>query len=86
MVVAVVDVEALGGSRVVCVMVVAVADVGAVSSSDVAVGCSDVEDDMAGSTSIGGCSRNGTLNTGFSGFFKDTMQFWILASRCNGLI
>uniref|UniRef100_A0A915JCG7 Uncharacterized protein n=1 Tax=Romanomermis culicivorax TaxID=13658 RepID=A0A915JCG7_ROMCU len=67
-------------------MVGAVADVGAVGSSDVAVGGSDIEDDVAGSTSIGGCSGSGTLNTIFGGFFKASMHFWISASQCNGLM
>uniref|UniRef100_A0A915KZG9 Secreted protein n=1 Tax=Romanomermis culicivorax TaxID=13658 RepID=A0A915KZG9_ROMCU len=79
------NVGAVGGRDVVCVMVVALADVGAVGGSDVAIGCSDLGDDLAGSMSIGGSGGSRTLNTGFSGFFKASMCFWISALRCNGL-
>uniref|UniRef100_A0A915HTU8 Uncharacterized protein n=1 Tax=Romanomermis culicivorax TaxID=13658 RepID=A0A915HTU8_ROMCU len=66
-------------------MVVAMADVGAMGGSDVVVGGSDIEDDVAGSTSIRGGRRSGTFNTVFRGFFGASMRFWILASRRNGL-
>uniref|UniRef100_A0A915KUW6 Uncharacterized protein n=1 Tax=Romanomermis culicivorax TaxID=13658 RepID=A0A915KUW6_ROMCU len=65
-----------GGSNLVCVTVVVVVDVGAVGGSEVAIGGSDVEADVAGSTSIravGGGS--GALNTSFGGFFKASKHF-----------
>uniref|UniRef100_A0A915KYI6 Uncharacterized protein n=1 Tax=Romanomermis culicivorax TaxID=13658 RepID=A0A915KYI6_ROMCU len=52
------DIGALGGSDVVCDMVVGLADVGALGSSDVALGGNDVIDDVAGSTSIGGAGTS----------------------------
>uniref|UniRef100_A0A915LBP1 Uncharacterized protein n=1 Tax=Romanomermis culicivorax TaxID=13658 RepID=A0A915LBP1_ROMCU len=61
-------------------------DVGAVGGCNVAVGGSEVEDDVAGSTSIGGSRGNGALNTSFGGFFKASIRLWISASRCKGLI
>uniref|UniRef100_A0A915HGU9 Uncharacterized protein n=1 Tax=Romanomermis culicivorax TaxID=13658 RepID=A0A915HGU9_ROMCU len=67
-------------------MVVALVDVGAMGGSDVALGGSDGEDDVAGSTSIGGSGGSGTLNTNFGRFFKASIHFWISALRCNGLI
>uniref|UniRef100_A0A915L6X0 Uncharacterized protein n=1 Tax=Romanomermis culicivorax TaxID=13658 RepID=A0A915L6X0_ROMCU len=67
-------------------MVVAMADIRAVGSRDVAVSCSDVEDGVAGSTSIGGRGGSGTLNTNFRGFFKASKRFWISALCCNRLI
>uniref|UniRef100_A0A915JVF0 Uncharacterized protein n=1 Tax=Romanomermis culicivorax TaxID=13658 RepID=A0A915JVF0_ROMCU len=62
------------------------ANVGAVGSSDVALGDSDVEDEVAGSKSIREGGESGTLNTDFGGFFKASMHFWISGSRCNGLM
>uniref|UniRef100_A0A915HKS0 Uncharacterized protein n=1 Tax=Romanomermis culicivorax TaxID=13658 RepID=A0A915HKS0_ROMCU len=64
------EIGAVGGSKVVCVNVVGVADVRPVGGSNMAVGGSNAEDDVAGSTSIGGVGGRGTLNTVFGGFFK----------------
>uniref|UniRef100_A0A915IYX6 Uncharacterized protein n=1 Tax=Romanomermis culicivorax TaxID=13658 RepID=A0A915IYX6_ROMCU len=63
-----------------------VADVGAMGGCDVAVGGSKVEDDVAGSTSIGGGGSNRASNTSFDGFFKASICLWILASQCKGLM
>uniref|UniRef100_A0A915LB07 Uncharacterized protein n=1 Tax=Romanomermis culicivorax TaxID=13658 RepID=A0A915LB07_ROMCU len=60
------------------------ADVGDVGGSNEAVGGSDIEDDMAGSTSIGGGVGSRTLNTVFSGFFKASMGFWISSRDAMG--
>uniref|UniRef100_A0A915JU66 Uncharacterized protein n=1 Tax=Romanomermis culicivorax TaxID=13658 RepID=A0A915JU66_ROMCU len=62
------------------------ADVGTMCGSDMAVGGSKVEDDVAGSTSIGGGSGSGALNTTFGRFFKASMHIWISASQCKGLM
>uniref|UniRef100_A0A915JLK3 Uncharacterized protein n=1 Tax=Romanomermis culicivorax TaxID=13658 RepID=A0A915JLK3_ROMCU len=67
-------------------MVVDVADVEAEGGSNMIVGRSKVEDDVAGSTSIRGRSRSRTLNMVLGGFFKASMPFWISALRCNGLM
>uniref|UniRef100_A0A915JBT8 Uncharacterized protein n=1 Tax=Romanomermis culicivorax TaxID=13658 RepID=A0A915JBT8_ROMCU len=64
------EIGAIGGSKVVCVNVVGMADVRPVGGSNMAVGGSNAEDDVAGSTSIGGVGGRGTLNTVFGGFFK----------------
>uniref|UniRef100_A0A915KHC1 Uncharacterized protein n=1 Tax=Romanomermis culicivorax TaxID=13658 RepID=A0A915KHC1_ROMCU len=80
------DIGAVCGSDMVCVTVVAMVDVGAEGGSDMAVGSSVIEDDVAGSMFIRGGSGSGTLNTDFSRFFKASMGFWILVSRCNGLM
>uniref|UniRef100_A0A915J823 Uncharacterized protein n=1 Tax=Romanomermis culicivorax TaxID=13658 RepID=A0A915J823_ROMCU len=61
-------------------------DVGAVGGNNVALGSSEVEDDVAGSMPIGGGGGSGTLNTVFGRFFKASMHFWISASQCNGLM
>uniref|UniRef100_A0A915JQH6 Uncharacterized protein n=1 Tax=Romanomermis culicivorax TaxID=13658 RepID=A0A915JQH6_ROMCU len=67
-------------------MVVAVVDVRTVGSSDVAVGGSEVEDDVAGSMSIRGGGGSEALNTAFRGFFNASMCLWITASRCKELM
>uniref|UniRef100_A0A915IKY2 Uncharacterized protein n=1 Tax=Romanomermis culicivorax TaxID=13658 RepID=A0A915IKY2_ROMCU len=55
--------------------VVAVVDIGAMGGSNAAIGDSAIEDDVAGSTSIGGGGGSRTLNTGFSRFFKASKRF-----------
>uniref|UniRef100_A0A915K3P4 Uncharacterized protein n=1 Tax=Romanomermis culicivorax TaxID=13658 RepID=A0A915K3P4_ROMCU len=50
--------------------VVAGVDGGAIGGSDVVGRGSDAVDEVACSTSIRGAGGNGTLNTGFGGFFK----------------
>uniref|UniRef100_A0A915J6X3 Uncharacterized protein n=1 Tax=Romanomermis culicivorax TaxID=13658 RepID=A0A915J6X3_ROMCU len=67
-------------------MVVAVADISTICGSDMAVGGSEVEDDVPGSTSIGGGGGSGALNTTFGRFFKASMHLWILALQCKGLM
>uniref|UniRef100_A0A915HVY1 Uncharacterized protein n=1 Tax=Romanomermis culicivorax TaxID=13658 RepID=A0A915HVY1_ROMCU len=57
------------------VTVVFVADIGAMGGCDVAVGGIEVADDMAGSTSIGGGSGSGALNTSFSRFLRTSIRF-----------
>uniref|UniRef100_A0A915KRR0 Uncharacterized protein n=1 Tax=Romanomermis culicivorax TaxID=13658 RepID=A0A915KRR0_ROMCU len=69
------DGRALGGSDVVCVMVVGMADVRAVGGRDLAVVGSDAKDDVAGPTSIRGAGGSRTLNTDFGGFFKASTHF-----------
>uniref|UniRef100_A0A915J4K3 Uncharacterized protein n=1 Tax=Romanomermis culicivorax TaxID=13658 RepID=A0A915J4K3_ROMCU len=64
----------------------AVANVGAVGGSDMALGGSEFEDDVASSMSIGGGGGSGTLNTVCGGFFKASMRFFISASRRKGLM
>uniref|UniRef100_A0A915INA5 Uncharacterized protein n=1 Tax=Romanomermis culicivorax TaxID=13658 RepID=A0A915INA5_ROMCU len=64
------DVEAVGRNDVVVTTVVVRADIGAVGGNDAVVVGSDGEDEVACSTSIGGAGGNGTLNSGFRGFFK----------------
>uniref|UniRef100_A0A915K9R4 Secreted protein n=1 Tax=Romanomermis culicivorax TaxID=13658 RepID=A0A915K9R4_ROMCU len=68
------DVRAVGGSDVVRVTVVVIAEIKTGGRCDIAVGGIEVAVDVAGSTSIGG-GGSGALNTSFRGFFK--------ASRCH---
>uniref|UniRef100_A0A915KGZ5 Uncharacterized protein n=1 Tax=Romanomermis culicivorax TaxID=13658 RepID=A0A915KGZ5_ROMCU len=69
-----INIEAVGGNDLVVTTVLVGADVRAVGRSDVVVRGSDVVDEVARSMSIGGAGGNGTLKTGFGGFFK--------ASKC----
>uniref|UniRef100_A0A915J7L7 Uncharacterized protein n=1 Tax=Romanomermis culicivorax TaxID=13658 RepID=A0A915J7L7_ROMCU len=55
-------------------------DVRALGGCDMAGGGSEIEEDVAGSTSIGCSSNNGALNTSFGRFFKASIPLWIWAS------
>uniref|UniRef100_A0A915IBR4 Uncharacterized protein n=1 Tax=Romanomermis culicivorax TaxID=13658 RepID=A0A915IBR4_ROMCU len=68
-------VEAMGGNNVVRVAVIDTADIEVIGGNNVVVLESDVETEVACSTSIGGTRGSRALNSGFGGFFKASRGF-----------